>query len=116
MACAWWSLIEAPGQAAYRALAIGGQSAMRGRRGVLSAGLNRRDCPAQQRVQGFALVRTADRNIAHQQSLAGRSIALVRLPINQMPLFVGLRSAMLASVIRCLAGHLQFLPPLAQAD
>lgn len=58
---------------------------------------------------GFALMLTADGNMAYQQSLAGRTIGVIVLPTNRLPLLAGLQGAMLAAIASCSPGQFHFV-------
>jgi predicted nuclease of predicted toxin-antitoxin system len=66
--------------------------------------LNNGDLLRAAEADRFDVFITADKNIRHQQSLAGRRIAIIVLPTNTLSLLLPLFSALLGAVSRAKHG------------
>ncbi|MFZ4381586.1 MAG: DUF5615 family PIN-like protein [Sandarakinorhabdus sp.] len=62
---------------------------------------------------GFFLMLTADTNMAYQQSMAGRTLGIVVLPTNRMPVLAAMQEALLAAIAECQPGKFHFVDPQA---
>ncbi len=60
---------------------------------------------------GFEILITSDKNIRHQQNLAGRRIAIIVLPTNTLQLLLPIFPAINDAVNRARRGDYEELPP-----
>ncbi len=75
------------------------------------AGLTNGRLLAAAEAAGFELMLTADRNMAYQQSLAGRRIGVVILPGNRLSELRALRREIENAVGKCAAGNFWSVAP-----
>jgi predicted nuclease of predicted toxin-antitoxin system len=90
-----------PGRDVFSVAAMGWQSLSNGR--LLAAA----------EAEEFQLMLTADTNMAYQQSMAGRTLGIIVLPTNRIPLLAAMQGALLAAIAACQPSQFLVVDPQA---
>lgn len=75
------------------------------------AGLTNGRLLAAAEAAGFALMLTADTNMAYQQSLDGRGLGVVVLPGNRLAVLRAVQAEIAHAIESCPAGQFRFVAP-----